>query len=156
MRPLVLILTLVATSAAAQARLTEAGVRAFLARQEKAWNARDVDAYFATFTPDAVIADQARTADGAIVPYGQSNLRQARAQTRRFFAKSTVSEVNEVLRVALAPDGRSARAVSREISRITTAGRVRTLCGESVVTLVLARGQIRASHQTDTVIRCPR
>ncbi|MBW8812183.1 MAG: nuclear transport factor 2 family protein [Caulobacterales bacterium] len=152
-------LALVALAAAgpagAASRLDEAAVRAFLARQERLWNARDLTGFFATYAPDAVIADQARTGDGKIVPYGQSSVSQARAQARRAFARSKVRQASEAPRVEVAPDGRSARTFARQTSRIETGGKVRTVCGESVQTLALSGGRIVSRGQTDTVVRCP-
>jgi hypothetical protein len=139
----------------AEARITDADARAFLARQERLWNARDLAGFFATYAPDATIADQARTGDGQVVPYGASTVAQARTQARRTFARSRVVQASEVLRIEIAPDGRTARTLVRQTSRIETAGKARTVCGESAQTLALARGRIVSQAQTDTVLRCP-
>ena len=58
MRRLILLLVLIAAPAFGQGRITEADVHGFLARQEQAWNAARLDAYFAGFTPDATFTDQ--------------------------------------------------------------------------------------------------
>jgi ketosteroid isomerase-like protein len=142
---------------AAGTRLTEAAVRAFCAHQEAAWNAGDVNAWAATYTPDAVIVDQAQNSQGGLTVTGSSTLAQARAQAKRFFAKSRVNETSSIDSVTIAADGRSARVYDHEVSHIETPGRpARTLCGQSVATLVLVRGRILASSQTDTAIRCPK
>ena len=77
---LALVLSLLATAAqAAPARLADADVRAFVARQSKAWNAGDLGGYFALFTPDATFTDQALARDGRVVPYGTSTLAHVQA-----------------------------------------------------------------------------
>ncbi len=141
--------------AQAEPRITDAAARDFLARQERLWNARDVSGFFATYAPGARIADQARTGDGKIVPYGESTVPEARTQARRFFARSRAQQTSQVLRIEIAPDGRSARTQVRQTSRIETGGRVRLVCGESAQTLTLAQGRILSQAQTDTVVRCP-
>src|SRR4051794_21490819 len=100
------------------AGLNAAQVRAFVAEQERTWNAGALGAYFAAFQPDAVFTDQYRTPAGQIVPYGSSTLAEARAQSRKFRAASKLSEKNEIVRMALGPDGRTAQVDSRVVSRI--------------------------------------
>jgi uncharacterized protein (TIGR02246 family) len=142
---------------AAEPALNEAAVRAFVARQEAAWNARDVAAFFATFTPDAVFVDQARDSHGGITANGRSTLLQAKVQAGRFVAKNRFSETSTVDRVVIAPDGRSARVFGHERSRIESPGRApRTLCAETDQTLVLRNGRLLSRGQTDTDVRCPR
>jgi hypothetical protein len=145
-----------ASTAQAQATLTEAQVRDFLVRQQRAWNAGDVDRYFALYAPTASFSDQARTPQGQIVPYGTSTLAQAKAQARRFFAKAKVTETGYVQRIDLAPDGRSARVFTSAVSRTDQAGKVQATCVARVQTLTLAAGRLRSTGQTDTLSRCPR
>ena len=157
MRRAVLLLALVAGPAFAQVRITDApitdqDVRAFVARQERAWNAGDLARYFAGFTPDARFTDQAYVGDKPPVPYGTSTLAEARAQAAKTRGRSR--EASEVMRVEIAADGRSAHVTSRVGSTVTTAGRVRHLCAGRVQTLVLAGGALRSRGQTDTYIRC--
>lgn len=154
----VLILALLAAGAAqaAEPRLTDAAVRAFVARQEAAWNARDTRAFAATFAPDAMFVDQARDNQNRLIENGRGALPQAVAQARRFFAKHTVRETTQIDRIAIAPDGRSARVLAREVSRIETRGHPsRTLCAETEQSLVLVQGRILSRGQTDTAVRCP-
>lgn len=151
-----LLALVLATTAEAQATLTQADVRDFLVRQQRAWNAGDMDRYFALYAPDAVFTDQARTPQGEIVPYGTSTLAQAKAQTRRFLAKAKVRETGYVRRIEIAPDGRSARVTTDAISRTDQAGKVQTTCVARVQTLTLAGARLRSSGQTDTLFRCPR
>jgi hypothetical protein len=156
MRAAALALLLLAGSAQAAPVLTDPQVRAFVQRQEKAWNAGDLAAYFALYTPQARFTDQARTAAGKVVPYGSSTAAEARAQATRFLATSKVRESGQVLRVDIAPDGRSARVLAREVSVITTPARTRRSCAERVQTVVLVGAALRSTGQTDTVVRCPR
>jgi len=149
-----LALLLVAGPALAQDRITEADIRAFVARQEQAWNAGDLDRYFAGFTPDARFTDQAYVGDKPPVPYGTSTLAQARAQARRAAARGRTREAGEVRRIEIAADGASARVTSRVGSAVAADGKVRRLCASRVQTLTLAAGRLRSAGQTDTYVRC--
>jgi hypothetical protein len=153
-RPVVLALLIATPAAAAPAQLTEPQVRAFVARQGQAWNAGDLAAYFATFTPDARFTDQALGNDNKIVPYGVSTVAQARAQTRKTLAKSKVRETSAVGAVSVAPDGRTARVTASTVSEIAAAGAVRRVCALRVVTVALTASGPRATGQTDTIVRC--
>jgi uncharacterized protein (TIGR02246 family) len=155
-RALIAGLAALATAAAAEPRLTEPAVRAFVARQEAAWTGRDASAFAATFTPDAVFVDQARNSNGGITSNGSSTLAQAIAQARRFFARAKFQETAVVDRVEIAADGRSARVFAHETSRIETPGRpVRVLCALTEQTVILVRGRILSRGQTETGVRCP-
>ncbi len=140
------------TPARAQTAITETAVRAFVARQEAAWNADEHDRYFAGFTPEARFTDQAYVGDKPPVPYGTSTLAQARAQALRIRGKAR--EAVEVTRVEIAPDGRSARVLARVGSTVATDGRVRRLCASRLQTLVLDGGRLRSSGKTDTFVKC--
>jgi uncharacterized protein (TIGR02246 family) len=146
-------LALAAAAHAAPARLTEPAVRAFVAKQEAAWNAKDAKAWAGFFTPDARFVDQSRGSDNSIVPNGTSTLAQATAQAERFFARSPFRETAEVTRVEISPDGRSARVRGREQTRLE-GHQPRTLCAETEQALVLANGRILSRGQTDTSVRC--
>lgn len=144
-------LVLAASPAAAQARIGEADVRAFVAAQEAAWNAGRLDTFFAAFTPDATFTDQAYQGDKPPVPYGTSTLAEARALTRKAFAKAPSREAARVFRIAVAADGRSAQVVTSVGIRNGS----RRLCASRVQTLVpAADGGLRSKGQTDTYIRC--
>jgi hypothetical protein len=150
-----LLLCLLATAAeAAPARLSEAEVRGFVARQSKAWNAGDLAAYFALFTPDAVFTDQARARDGRLVPYGASTVAQARAQAARTFATSKLQETTLIRAVAIAPDGKRAQVTSAEQTTVRGGGPPRRFCAERVQTLVATPAGLRSRGQIDTVVRC--
>ena len=153
-RTLVLALLIATPAAAAPAQLTELQVRAFVARQGQAWNAGDLTAYFATFTPAARFTDQALGNDNKIVPYGVSTVAQARAQARKTLAKVKVRETSSVGAVSVAADGRSARVTASTVSEISAAGAVRRVCALRVVTVALTAAGLRATGQTDTIVRC--
>lgn len=138
------------------AGLGEAEVRAFVVRQERAWNAGALDLYFGGFSPDAVFKDQYRTPAGQLVPYGQSDLEKARSQSRKFRASAKVEEKGEIVRIALAPDGRTAQVVSRVTSRVEGPGGLRITCAERRQEVTLAAGRLRSKGQVDTFSRCPR
>jgi hypothetical protein len=149
-----LVLLTVASGAAAAPRLTEPQVRAFVQGQSRAWNAGDLDRYFATFTPDAKFTDQALANDNSIVPYGVSTAPEARAQARRSFARSKVHEQATIASVAIAPDGHSARVSAQAVSEITRDGAVRRVCAQRLVLVALTPQGLRANSQTDTIVRC--
>ena len=153
MRALVLALMILAGPALA-AGLTEAQVRVFVAAQSRAWNAGDLTAYFATFTPEARFTDQALGNDNKVVPYGVSSLAQARAQTRKVMAKSKLRETATVTSVSLAPGGRGARVSASTVSEIATGGAVRRVCALRIETLIVTPAGLKASGQTDTIVRC--
>ncbi|HEY0437465.1 MAG TPA: DUF4440 domain-containing protein [Phenylobacterium sp.] len=142
---------------AAPARLTEAAIRAFEARQEAAWNAGDAAAFAAFFTPDARFVDQALGSDNRVVVNGTSTLAQATSQARRFFARYRFHEGATIERVEIAPDGASARLFALAVTRMQAPGGLpRALCARTEQSLVLVAGRIRSRGQTDTAIRCPR
>nr|MEA2798629.1 hypothetical protein [Phenylobacterium sp.] len=154
MRALLLALALAGPALAAPARLSEADVRGLVERQSHAWNAGDLAAYFATFSPTARFTDQALGNDNKIVPYGVSTLAQARAQSRRTLAGGKVREAVTVDAIAIAPDGRSARLSARAVSDITRAGVARRVCARRVETFELTPAGLRATGLTDTIVRC--
>jgi hypothetical protein len=148
-------LTFAATAAqAAPARLTEPEIRAFVARQSKAWNAGDLAGYFGLFTPDAAFTDQARARDGRLVTYGTSSVAQARVQARRTFAAAKVHEMTAVRAVTLAPDQGRATVTSAEVTTLAGHGAPRRVCAERVQSLVATPAGLRSKGQTDTVVRC--
>ena len=143
---------------AADVRLTEPTVRAFVAHQEAAWNSKDVPALSPrpSRRQDAVFIAQARDSHGGVTPNGRSTLQQATAQARRFFAKTHFQATVTVDRIAVSPDGRSAQVLGREVTRIETPGRPpHMFCAETRQTLVLLRARILSQGQTDTDVRCP-
>jgi hypothetical protein len=146
---------MIAGPAAAATPLTEPQVRAFVERQSRAWNAGDLPAYFATFTPDAHFTDQALGNDNKIVPYGVSTVAQARTQARKTLAKSKVRETSVVTAVSIMPDGRSARVTARTRSEIAAAGAApRQVCAMRVATVARTPKGLRTNAQTDTIVRC--
>ncbi|MDB5419918.1 MAG: hypothetical protein JWP50_3337 [Phenylobacterium sp.] len=156
MRSVALIFSLAAAGLAhaAPARLTDAEVRAFVARQSKAWNAGDLGGYFGMFTPDAAFTDQARARDGRMVTYGTSTVAQADAQARRTFATSKVHETTMLRAVTLAPDRSRATIASAEVTTLAGRGAPRRVCAERAQSLVVTPAGLRSKGQTDTVVRC--
>lgn len=155
-RPLLvaLLILLPVAATAAPSRLDEAQVRAFVSRQSKAWNAGDLEGFYALFTPDAVFSDAARAPDGEVFPYGSSSLSQAKAQSQRALAGARAHETTTIRSVAIARDGASAKVVSREVSVITAHGRTRRSCAERVQTIVATRKGLRSKGQADSIVRC--
>jgi hypothetical protein len=155
LRSLFLSAALLATAAqAAPARLTEADARAFVARQSKAWNAGDLAAYFALFTPDARFKDQALASDNKVYPYGTSTLAEARARSRRAFDRGKVQETATITSVAVASDGRSARIEADVVSVIPGKTATRRSCARREQVVVATPAGPRSTGETDTVVRC--
>ena len=150
----ILLASLPLTATAAPARLSEAEIRAFVERQSKAWNAGDLGAYFALFTPGATFTDQARAKDGRVVPYGVSTLSEAKVQTRRARAAAKVAEATVIQRIEIAPDGKSAKVSAGEQITLTAPGRTRRLCAERLQILTLTPAGLRSQGQTDTYLAC--
>ena len=143
-------LALILLTAAAPARLSDPQVRAFVARQSAAWNARDLAGWAATYTPEARFTDQALANSNTIVPYGSSSLKDARAQVRKTFAKGPAGEVLVIDSIILSPDGRGARVSAHAVS--TAAGH--RVCAQRVETVAVTPRGLRATAQTDTIVRC--
>jgi hypothetical protein len=158
MKPAVLLAALLiaapAMAQAAPARLSEPEVRAFVARQSKLWNAGELGAYFALFTPAATFTDRGRAKDGREVAYGESTLAEARRQARKSLAQSKVQETVSVRSVRLAPDGRSARVESAGVTLISEKGRTRRICGERRQTVVATPRGLRSTGQVETIFEC--
>jgi hypothetical protein len=146
-----------AFSANAQAaRLTEPSVRAFIDRQESAWNAQDLKAYFAGFAPDAVFVAQALSSENRIVPYGRSTLAQARRQTLRVAKASKLHEDGMIQSVKIAPDGKSAQVLAQVTARVGAGPTLRLSCLRRDQTLLIVAGRIQSKGQTETAVRCRR
>jgi len=145
---------LAAPALAAGPRLTEPQVRALAARQSHAWNAGDLAAYFATFAPAARFTDQALGNDNRIVPYGVSTLAQARAQSRKTLARGRVRETAILTAVSVSADGASAQAAADVVTEIAGAGAPRRICARRTETFALTPAGLRATGQTDTIVRC--
>jgi hypothetical protein len=146
-----LILLLLATAAqASPRRLSEGEVRAFVARQSKAWNAGELSAYFALFTPDARFKDQALGSDNKVYPYGSSTLSEARTRSRRAFEGRRIQETTMIRSIALAADGRSAHVTAD----VVTAIGARRSCARREQVVVATPAGLRSTGETDTVVRC--
>lgn len=147
-----LAIALVAGPAAAQSAITDGDARAFVARQEAAWNAGRLAAWSTAFTPDATFTDQAYNGAKPPVPYGTSTLAEATQQARKASASGGVRETGRIFRITIAPDGRSAEVTSS----VGVQNGARRLCASRVQTLELSGGRLRSRGQTDTYIRCRR
>lgn len=154
MKALLLALALAGPALAAPAGLSEAQVRSLVERQSRAWNAGDLAGYFATFSPTARFTDQALGNDNSIVPYGASTLAQARAQSGRALAGGRMREAVTLDAVTLAPDRRSARVSAGVVSEIAGSAGPRRVCARRIETFALTPAGLRATGQTDTVVRC--
>lgn len=148
------VFTLGAAPVLADPRLTEPQVRGLAERQSKAWNAGDLAAYFATFTAAARFTDQALGNDNKIVPYGVSTLAQAREQSRKTFARGKVRETLTLGAVSLAADGRTAQLAADVVTEIPGAGPPRRVCARRTEAFALTPSGLRATGQTDTIVRC--
>ena len=146
-----------ASAAMAGTGLSETSVRAFVARQEAAWNRADVRAFAATFAPDAVFVDQARNSNGGVTANGSSTLAQTLVQARRYFAKTKFHETAFVDRVEVAVNGHSARVLGHTTTLIEVSSRpARVLCAETEQTVIMAKVGLMSKGQTETDVRCPR
>lgn len=135
---------------AGPARLTEPEVRAFVARQSKAWNAGELSAYFDLFTADARFRDQALGSDNKVYPYGTSTLDEARTRSAHALKGQRVQETTTIRSIALAHDGRSAKI---EADVVTAIGTRRSCARREQVVVATPKGP-RSTGETDTVVRC--
>lgn len=156
MRRVLALALLISSPAIAQVAITDAAARAFVTRQERAWNSGDAAAYFASYAPGATFTDQAYVGDKAPVPYGTSTLPQARAQVRKALARAKASETVQVQRITPTADGRAVIVLARVASTLQTAGKTRRLCAVRRQTLILLRGDLISNGKTDTYYPCPR
>lgn len=141
-----------AAPASAQQPVTDAVVRAFVLRQERAWNGARLNDFYAAFTADAAFTDQAWQGDKPPVVYGTATLSQARIQSAKALARAPSREAGRVFRIETAADGASARVVTSVV--ITTGAR--QLCASREQTLVVTPKGLLSKGQTDTYIRCRR
>jgi hypothetical protein len=151
---LAILLALSAPPTLAGPRLTEPQIRGLAERQSRAWNAGDLAAYFATFTPAARFTDQALGNDNRIVPYGASTLAEARAQSRKTLARGKVRETLTPGAVTVAPGGRAAQLAAEVVTDISGAAGPRRVCAKRIETFALTPAGPRATGQTDTIVRC--
>ena len=156
MRRVLAIALLIASPAFAQGAITDAAARAFIARQERAWNSGDLAAYFAGYAPGATFTDQAYVGDKPPVPYGTSTLPQARAQVRKALTRSKASETAQIQRITPTADGRAVIVVARVASTLHAAGKTRRLCAVRRQILISHQGRVHSSGKTDTYYPCPR
>jgi hypothetical protein len=123
-------------------------------RQDAAWNRGDLTTYFKTFTANARFIAQARTPSGQLVPYGASTVTQARAQARRFMAKSRGVDRTIIASIQISADARRATVLGRKLSLVTSAGRTRRICSEVAQIIDLEHGRPMSGGQTETLVAC--
>jgi hypothetical protein len=151
---LVLVLTLIAAPALAASRITDPAVPAVGAPQEQAWNAGDLEAYFAGFTAQARFTDQAYVGDKPPVLYGVSTRAEAKAQAKKARARGGSREAARIVRIAIAADGQSATVQMVVGSRVVQDGRSRRMCASRTLDLTLDAGVLKGGDQTDTYVKC--
>lgn len=156
LRFLLISVLLSAGPAAAQTAISEADARAFVARQEQAWNARRLDTYFAGFAVGASFTDQAYVGDKPPVSYGTSTLAEARTLAQKSLATTKSREHNQIRRVEARGDGVSVLVVSNVTSTVEAAGKTRQLCAIRRQALLRRQGRILSTGNTDTYYPCPR
>lgn len=136
------------------ARLDEPMVRAFAAGQEAAWNAHDFDRYYATVAPDAVFVSVRWNADGSITKETRTP-QEDRAAAERYFKThpGKFSEIAEIDRIDIAPDGLSAHVEGHQTARIEGSPKPSVLRATTEQTVVLRQGRLLSLGQTDTAVR---
>ena len=136
------------------ARLDEPMVRAFAANQEAAWNAHDFDRYYATCAPEAQFVSVRWNADGSITRETRTP-QEDRAAAEKYFKghPGKFTEVAEIDRIEITPDGHSAHVLGHQTARIEGAGKPSVLRATTEQTLVLRDGRVLSLGQTDTAVR---
>jgi hypothetical protein len=136
------------------ARLDETTVRAFAASQEEAWNAHDFDRFYATVAPDAVFVSVRWNADGSITRETRTP-QEDRVAAERYFKShpGKFTEVAEIDRIEIAPDGLSAHVVGHQTARIESSPKPSVLRATTEQTVVLRQGRLLSLGQTDTAVR---
>ena len=135
-------------------RLDEPAVRAFAANQEAAWNAHDFDRYYATVAPDAVFVSVRWNADGSITKETRTP-KEDRTAAEHYFQThpGKFTEVAEIDRIEIAPDGLSAHVVGHQTARIEGTPKPSVLRAATEQTIVLRQGRLLSLGQTDTAVR---
>jgi hypothetical protein len=155
MRRLMLLLMIVmAAPALAATGISDAAVREFVARQERAWNRGDLDAYFAAFTSQARFTDQAYVGNKPPVPYGTSTRAEAKAQAKAALKDGSSREAARITRIAIASDGKSAKVSLIVGSIVDSGGHRRRLCASRTLEIVLSGRALKGRDQTDTYVKC--
>ena len=139
-----------AATPTATPRLNEATIRAFVAEEEAAWNARDFDHYYSLCTQDAAFISLHWNADGSITREQRSPA-EDRASAQKFFANHTgkVVETDTIDSITIAPDGLSARVLGHGTIRFLTNGKPEVLNAVTDQTVVLRDGHVFSLGQTN-------
>jgi len=135
------------------AKLDEPTVRAFASNQQAAWIAHDFDRFYASCAADAVFVSVRWNADGSITRQRRTPA-EDRAAAEKYFKShpGKFTEVAAIDRIEIAPDGLSARIISRETARIADA-KPGVLRATTEQTVVLRNGRLMSLGQTDTAVR---
>jgi hypothetical protein len=135
-------------------RLDEPTVRAFAASQEAAWNAHDFERFYATVAPDAVFVSVRWNADGSITRESRTP-KEDRAAAEHYFQThpGKFTEVADIDRIEIAPDGLSAHVVGHQTARIESSTKPSVLRATTEQTVVLRGGHVLSLGQTDTAVR---
>ena len=136
------------------ARLDEPTVRAFTEGQEAAWNAHDFDRYYATCAPDAVFVSVRWNADGTITRQTRT-AKEDRAAAEKYFKlhSGKFTEVADIDRIEIAPDGLTAHVVGHQTARVEGSPKPSVLRATIEQTVVLRDGRVLSLGQTDTAVR---
>jgi hypothetical protein len=124
-------------------RVDSKTVHEFLKTQEYAWQARDFARFYATFKPDAKIIILSRGKHGETVRSSRT-LAEDRRQSAAFFAshRAPVTETDQLKRVRIGADGRSAVVTVLERTKVAEHGATKFLHASTEQKLVLQRGRI--------------
>lgn len=139
-----------ALAAPAHPKLDAAAIRAFAVAQNRAWNARDLDRFYALFDPRAQIVSIRKTPEGTTHRSVRS-IAADRARAERFFActHAIIRETDRIEKIEIAPDGRHARVRVREETGMVQNGRPRMLHATTVQQLEWRNGRILSLGLTE-------
>jgi hypothetical protein len=143
-------LCLLAGGAQAATVLDEHSIRDYLAAQDRAWNMRDFDGFYASFRANAEIVTVRKNKNGNVTRQ-VNTVGEARRDTVRFFAthRQAISETDTIERITIAPDRRHARARVREDVRMTKDGHTKRLLAVTEQELGLQSGRIVSFKLTE-------
>jgi hypothetical protein len=136
------------------ARLDEPTVRTYMKSQTEAWVAHDFDRFYGLFSPGAQFVSVRWNGDGTIT-HERRTLDEDRAAAEAYFRlhPGKFTESDAIDRIAIAPDGLSARILGHDTAHIAGTGRPEVLHASTEQTVVLKNGRILSLGQTDTAAR---
>lgn len=124
-------------------KLNPASIRAFVAAENRAWNARDFARFYGAFAPGARITTISAEPNGRVRRAAHS-VSEDRKQTERFFATSRaiIRETDAIQSVEVSPDGGRAHVHIAEDVGIVENGKPRQLHAIVEEELELQNGRI--------------